>query len=218
VNDESPSDPFEETRIEWTATPGQMDEFWASGWRHFGPVFFRHRVMPYGDQIMTVQPLRVVLDRFHPSKSQRRVLRRNADLLTSVGPTVLNNDLRQMFEAHAQRFTVNVPPNLETFLGLQPDTVPCENMTLAVHSGERLVAASFLDLGKVAVSSLYGIFDLAESGQSPSSAPVGSDAPHCGHFFSMFGFASFPFIHPPQKQIEENVTEIVDTPLNNILL
>jgi len=122
--------------------------------------------MPYGDQIMAVQPLRVVLDRFRPSKSQRRVLRRNADLLTSVGPTVLNDDLRQMFEAHAQRFKVNVPPNLETFLGLQPDTVPCENVTLAVHSGERLVAASFLDLGKDAVSSVYGIFDPAKSGRS----------------------------------------------------
>src|SRR5205809_7508579 len=50
-----------------------------------------------------------------------------------------------------------------------------------------------------------------QAGQSPSSAPVGSDAPHCGHFFSMFGFASASFIHPPQKQIRENVTGIVET-------
>src|SRR5258706_15865591 len=51
-----------------------------------------------------------------------------------------------------------------------------------------------------------------QAGQSPSNAPVGSDAPHCGHFFSMLGFASVPFIHPSQKQIEENVTEIIEDP------
>src|ERR1051326_3079096 len=48
------------------------------------------------------------------------------------------------------------------------------------------------------------------AGQSPSNAEVGSAAPHCGHFLSMFSFASDAFIYLPQKQIPENVTEIMD--------
>src|SRR5216683_745329 len=46
-----------------------------------------------------------------------------------------------------------------------------------------------------------------QAGHRPSSAPEGSGAPHCGHFFSMPGLLSDSFIHLPQKQIRENVTE-----------
>jgi arginine-tRNA-protein transferase len=153
-------------RVEWAVTPRQMDDFWAAGWRHFGPFFFRRYFMEHGDEVKSVQPLRVDLKRLVPSKSQRRVLRRNADLAVRVRPTVLDDNLRQMFCAHVQRFTFNAPPSLESFLGIQPDTVPCENVTIAIYLGPRLVAASFLDLGRKAVSSVYGIFDPSESRRS----------------------------------------------------
>src|SRR5438552_18896612 len=48
-----------------------------------------------------------------------------------------------------------------------------------------------------------------QAGHRPSSAPEGSGAPHWGHFFSMPGLLSDSFIHLPQKQIRENVTEII---------
>ena len=118
------------------------------------------------DHILAVQPLRLLIDQFRPSKSQRRVLRRNADVRMDIQPTVLNDSLREMFAAHVQRFTLNLPPSLESFLGDHPNTVPCENVTLAVYAGERLIAASFLDLGQAAVSSVYAIFDPAESRRS----------------------------------------------------
>jgi arginyl-tRNA--protein-N-Asp/Glu arginylyltransferase len=153
-------------RVEWAASPRKMDEFWAAGWRHFGPFFFRRYFMEYGEELKSVQPLRFDLDEFRLSKSQRRVLRRNGDLRLRIGPTVINDALRAMFAAHVQRFTFNVPPSLESFLGVQPDTVPCENVTLALYRGEHLIAASFLDLGKEAASSIYGIFDPAESRRS----------------------------------------------------
>jgi arginyl-tRNA--protein-N-Asp/Glu arginylyltransferase len=166
VNDKFSIDPFGDFRVEWSATARKMDEFWDTGWRHFGPFFFRRYFLECGDQIMAVQPLRVVLDQFRPSKSQRRVLRRNQDLTSTVRPTVLDHELRKMFAAHVLRFTFNVPPSLESFLGDQPDQVPCENVAVTVRAGDRLVAASFLDLGNSAVSSVYAIFDPAESRRS----------------------------------------------------
>jgi len=143
-----------------------MDTFWEQGWRHFGPFFFRRYFMEYGDKILAVQPLRVNIAHFQPSKSQRRVLRRNADLDTRVLPTVLTRELRDMFEAHVQRFALNVPPNLESFLGDRPDRVPCQNVTVGVYADNRLVADSFLDLGTEGVSSVYGIFDPVHSWRS----------------------------------------------------
>lgn len=74
-----------------------------------------------------------------------------------------------MFAAHVKRFTFNVPPSLESFLGDQPATLPCGNVTVAVFDAGRLVAASFLDLGKDSMSSVYGIFDPVESRRSLGS-------------------------------------------------
>jgi arginyl-tRNA--protein-N-Asp/Glu arginylyltransferase len=166
VNGKSSIDPFGDFSVKWTASPQQMDDYWAAGWRHFGPFFFRRYFMEYGERILAVQPLRVALSQFRPSKSQRRVLRRNQDLRTQVRTTVLDAEVRQVFAAHVQRFTFNLPPSLESFLGDRPDIVPCENVTVAVRAGGRLVAASFLDLGHDSVSSVYAVFDPAESWRS----------------------------------------------------
>jgi arginine-tRNA-protein transferase len=158
VNSSGKFDPLSDFHVVWSVTPRQMDVFWAEGWRHFGPLFFRRYFMEHGGQLKAVQPLRIDLERFAASKSQRRVLRRNLDLSCQVRPTVLDDELRHVFALHSERFPHGEPPILENFLGLQPDTVPCENVTLAVYAGIELVAASFLDIGDEAVSSIYGIF------------------------------------------------------------
>jgi leucyl-tRNA---protein transferase len=143
-----------------------MDALWASGWRHFGPLFFRRYLMEYGGQIKSVQPLRIALDRVRLSKSQRRVLRRNQDLRYAVAPTVVDDEQHGLFAAHVRRFRVNVPPSLESFLGAEPGAVPCPNVTLQVRRDEKLVAASYLDVGEKAVSSVYATFDPEQSSRS----------------------------------------------------
>jgi arginine-tRNA-protein transferase len=159
-------DPSGDFRVEWAVPPSRMDQLWADGWRHFGPFFFRRYYLEYGEEIKSVQPLRIALRHFRLSKSQRRVLRRNVDLELQIRPTIVDEPMRRVFSAHLLRFTHNTPSCLEDFLGFQPSSVPCQNMTLAVLSSGRLVAASFLDLGQDAVSSVYGIFDPVESRRS----------------------------------------------------
>ena len=53
----------------------------------------------------------------------------------------------------------NVPERLEDFLGDQPHGRPCECLQLSVREGDRLVAASFLAVGRRACSSVYAVFD-----------------------------------------------------------
>ena len=67
------------------ATPAEMDELWAEGWRHFGTQFFRYASSWHGGQQVRVLPLRIDLRNFLPSRSQRRVLKRNADVRVAFG-------------------------------------------------------------------------------------------------------------------------------------
>ena len=156
----------EEYFLCWSAPPEVMDELWAEGWRHFGGVFFRYRRWQHGGRWLTVTPLRIDLERFTPSRSQRRVLARNSDLRVETRPTEIVSEMRRMFRLHRLRFREQVPESLDDFLSFAPATVPCRNETIRVYSGSRLVAAHFLDVGGRATSSVYSMFDPAESRRS----------------------------------------------------
>jgi len=157
----------EEYFLCWSAAPGRMDALWAEGWRHFGPIFFRYRRWRHGGRSLTITPLRMNLARFGPSRSQRRVAARNRDLRVEVGPTALDEEMFGMFEAHRRRFRTDAPDSLYDFLSPHtPAEVPCRNETIRVYSAGRLVAAHFLDVGRTATSSVYSMFDPAESRRS----------------------------------------------------
>ena len=60
--------------------PEMMDDLWAAGWRHQGIVFYRYSETDMSGEHHHITPLRIDVGEFHPSKSQRRVLRRNEDV------------------------------------------------------------------------------------------------------------------------------------------
>jgi arginine-tRNA-protein transferase len=148
------------------ASPTQMDKLWADGWRHFGTEFFRYNVGFYNTDIRLVIPLRIRLKDFSLSKSQRRVLRRNQDLTTAVGPVAITSESEALFDRHKARFDHGVPRTIYDFVSREPATVPCETIELAVYRNEDLVAVSYLDLGKTATSGVYAMFEPSEGGRS----------------------------------------------------
>lgn len=136
-----------------------MDESWARGWRHFGTHFFRSSLQTGDQGWLAIVPLRIRLSEFKPGKSQRRVLRKNADVLCTFEPSQITGEFRGMFDIHKRRFTDNEPSDLADFLGGEPATRPCEGLMLRCELNARTVAVSFLDVGQKAMSSVYAFFD-----------------------------------------------------------
>ncbi|MBE2284885.1 MAG: arginine-tRNA-protein transferase [Prosthecobacter sp.] len=144
-----------------------MDRLWEAGWRHFGRYFFRYNTQPDMEGgTQTITPLRIDLASCTFTKSQGRILRKNAVLRHEIGPVRLDDAVRDMFERHKERFTDNVPDALENFLGPDPEHGPCECRMLRVFEDQRLIATSFFDLGQQAASSVYGMFEPACSKRS----------------------------------------------------
>lgn len=176
--------------------PEVMDGLWAAGWRHFDRYFFRYSHQPDpagGGGTQTITPLRIALASFSRSKSQRRVMNKNADLRHEVVPACIDDELRALFQRHKQRFTHNVPEDLETFLGVDPAHGPCECHMVRVQEGERLVAASFFDVGRQAASSVYGFFDPEYSRRSLGIFTLLLEIQHCqekGLHFLYPGYAT----------------------------
>lgn len=142
-------------------TPEAMDGLWSQGWRHFGPMFFRYSYTTQSGPLQTVQPLRIVLERFAPRKTHRRLLRKNQDLEVTIRPPKLDEERHRLFDLHKARFRQNVPDSLCEFLGSHQALYPCEYLEVAAWREGRLVAASYLDVGLEAASSVYAMFDPA---------------------------------------------------------
>ena len=137
-----------------------MDALWSGGWRHFGRLFFRYNRQETEDGTpQTITPLRIRLEKWQPTKSQRRVLRRNEDLRWDMLPVRLDDDLRALFKLHKARFRENIPEKLENFVGDAPEAGPCDCRMLRVFEGSKLLAVSFLDVGLSAASSVYAMFE-----------------------------------------------------------
>jgi leucyl-tRNA---protein transferase len=144
-----------------TVSPAQLDLLLANGWRHFGNYFFRYNLGIYEDQLRHVLPLRVQLSQFSFSKSQRRVLRQNADLSVDIGTADITDEIHELFDRHKQRFKSGVPHSIFDFISTQrSEPIECGQLTVRLNG--RIVAASFFDEGDASLSSIYALFDPAE--------------------------------------------------------
>jgi leucyl-tRNA---protein transferase len=149
-----------------SVAPAEVDRLLADGWRHFGQQFFRYSLAIYENEIRRVIPLRIRLSEFRLSKSQERVLRRNADTRVDIGPVRVTAEVEDLFNRHKRRFKQHPPDSIYTFISADPDAEPCETLQQSVRIGERLVAAGFFDSGSCSVSGIYTAFEPAETRRS----------------------------------------------------
>jgi arginine-tRNA-protein transferase len=107
-----------ETLVMVEVGPSDVAQLLARGWRRFGPSYFR----PVCDACDACESLRIPLDRFSPSASQRRVLRRNADVTVSVGEPLVDEERLALYRAwHGNR---------ESARGWSPDHMDAEGYAL----------------------------------------------------------------------------------------
>lgn len=147
-------------------TPEQLDLLLADAWRHFGTQFFRYSIGVYESDIRRVIPLRIRLENFSLSKSQRRVVRQNWDVHVLIRPIEITDEAIALFERHKQRFKSGVPDSIYDFLSGNPSRVPCEALEIVVQLDGRLIASSYFDVGERSVSAIYGMFDPDLKGRS----------------------------------------------------
>ena len=174
------------------AAPQVMDAMWSDGWRHFGTTFFRDYFNIHGSRLVRVLPLRIRLEHFKLAKDQRRNKTKNKDLEITFRPLVLTDEHMELFKRHAERFTENRPPSLYSFISLSPVLVPCPSLMCEIRKGDRLVAASFFDVGLEAISSIYAMFDPDESARGLGHLTLLSEisyAQHTGKRFVYTGYA-----------------------------
>lgn len=145
-------------------SPTEFDTLLAEGDRRAGPLLYRTECAA----CRACEALRVDVARFQPSKSQRRVWRRNVDeVRVELGRPLVTPDRVMLYNRHGQErgLARHGPIDLETYeQHYVSSCVP--GLELRYLVGDRLIAVSLLDVGKTALSSVYHYFDPDESARS----------------------------------------------------
>ncbi|HRI62352.1 MAG TPA: GNAT family N-acetyltransferase [Saprospiraceae bacterium] len=141
--------------------PVVFDTYMAEGWRLLGHSIVRHNFSVCRGKMCRTIPLRIRLDGFQFSKSQRRVLRRADDLVVQFGPIVLNSDKAQLFTQHAfARFEERRPESIASFLNHNSHSEPVTGMEFAISDRQGTpLACSFIHIGAEVVSGTYCFFN-----------------------------------------------------------
>lgn len=160
--------------------PGRQatDEVWASlelepedyqdlmdqGYRRSGHLLYRPRCAGCASCI----PIRVPVADFRPSRSQRRVARRNADLRLQVGPPTLSPEKLDVYRRYLefQHPGSRQDSSIETLRDfLYSSCVDTREISYRAPR-DRLVGVSIVDVGPRSLSSVYHFFEPDESRRS----------------------------------------------------
>jgi arginine-tRNA-protein transferase len=147
--------------VRWVAriSPAEQDAELEAGFRRFGRTLFR----PACGACQECIPLRILVKEFQPSRSQRRVLRRNQDVVLEVGAPELDDariELYQRFHGEREK-TRGWPPSRmdgeEYFGNFLDNVVPTSELRYRV--GGALVAVAYVEETPRALNSIYAYYD-----------------------------------------------------------
>lgn len=131
------------------------------GWRKFGWYYFR----PACGGCERCTPLRVLTRRFEPTKSQRRVIRKNAGVEVRFSDLCYRDEIYEIYLEHSRaRFQAAGSP--EDFL-LSFYNPSCPAIQSEYYKDGRLVGVGFLDRTHEALSSVYFVYRSEMLGHSP---------------------------------------------------
>ncbi|MDP2313890.1 MAG: arginyltransferase [Pseudomonadota bacterium] len=145
-------------------TPDQLDLLLEEGDQRVGGTVFRTEC-PF---CTACEPVRIDIAAFMPSRSQRRIVRRNEDLAVELGPPTLSRRRVALWNRHRRARGLLTEHSRKDPIGYQEWLVESCAPTTEVRYllDGRLIAVSLLDLGRRSANSAYHYFDPAHADRS----------------------------------------------------
>ncbi len=147
----------------------------ARGFRRSGRVLYRPRCR--GCQ--QCRQLRVLVESFTPTRSMRRVMRRNADVRVEVGDPNPSNEKFALFRRYLNaQHDGAMSRDYEAFVDFLYDS-PIESYEFCYRLGKRLIGVSIADRCLRGYSSVYMYFDPDQAGRSLGTFSALWEIEHC---------------------------------------
>jgi arginine-tRNA-protein transferase len=178
-----------------------LEAMMVRGWRRFGPLYFRPACTPCGE----CRSLRIPVDRFQPTDSQRRALRRIQRFRITFGRPGLDAqrlDLYRAWHSNRERDRGWEPSPLDAEAYFQQFAFPHPAVhELALYEGDDLKAVGIYDVTPRAMSAVYFFYapDIARLSPGVANVMVGLEVaraqgiPHLYLGYRVLGCASLRY-------------------------
>jgi arginine-tRNA-protein transferase len=131
------------------------EEMIGSGWRRSGTSFYQNHC----PDCSACTPIRIPSSRFLPSKSQRRVARKNTATVIKRSPTEMDEEVYRLYKKYSrlqhQRNDDEAEEEFLHFLGSSPMTTDM----MRYYIDGKLAGAGWIDILPNGLSSIYFAFD-----------------------------------------------------------
>ncbi|WP_166255360.1 arginyltransferase [Marinobacter salicampi] len=142
----------------------------ALGFRRSGSHYYR----PHCEQCNACVPVRLDAREFRPDRSQKRVIKRNADLSFNLVPARFSEGYYALYARYIEERHFDgdmYPPTREQFASFLVDGAT-ESYFLEMRKGELLVGLAVIDALDDGLSAIYTIFEPEENSRSLGTLAV----------------------------------------------
>ena len=137
----------------------KLDEYLARGWFRMGQMIFTCRFLCFDGKLFTAVWTRLALKDYTFRKSVRKIMSRNGkQFKVVVRRAIFDKEKNELYTIHRKRFGGYVSSNLRKSLFGDSDYNIYDTWETCVYDGDRLIAASFFDLGNKSIASIMGLF------------------------------------------------------------
>ena len=134
----------------------------SEGWRRSGTAFYQNHCPGCNLCI----PLRIPVERFTPSKSQRRTVKKNRDLRIERRPVEASEEVFELYRRYSRsRHDPDEEVSFQAFRSFL-GTSPIDTEMMLYYAEERLIGVGWIDVLPDSLSSVYYAFEPEESSRS----------------------------------------------------
>ncbi len=151
---------FTEKRYPNYLTRAALDEYLSKGWYRMGQGIFTCHFLCFGERIYSALWLRLELGNHKFKKRQRKLLNRNSHLRIEIVPLQIDKQKEALYQKYRwHRFRGNISTSLKESLFDGGRKNIYHTMECCIYDKNRLIAASFFDLGNYSIASILGMYD-----------------------------------------------------------
>lgn len=144
-------------------SPESLDWYLGKGWYRMGANVFTTHFLFFQNRPFSAIWIRIDLQNFSFSKSQRKLMRRNAGLFNlATGPRIIDKERNDLYRRYAAAFDGRLSPTISDSLEDYDNSGSIFNTwetTVRDKVSNQLVGVSYFDLGDETAASILGVYD-----------------------------------------------------------
>ncbi|MFK7908528.1 MAG: GNAT family N-acetyltransferase [Chitinophagales bacterium] len=150
---------FTQTHYPQSILPEELDEYLSKGWFRMGQMIFTCHFICLQGALYSPIWMRMPLADYTFRKRQRKNMRQVESLFRiEIRPAEINQEKEELYTFHKNRFSGFISETLVESLLEFPDKNIYQTYEVVIYDDEKLIAASFFDLGDNSAASILGMF------------------------------------------------------------